>query len=440
MKIIKLLISITVVSFPLYIIRCGNISYCFSPVPFTLLEVLIITTFIFWLGYLAKNGEINPVRLYQRLKNPLLMPATLLLIAAGLSVLITPDLKGGLGIFKAYFVEPIMLFFVVLYTCRKEKDIRWVLTSLIFSGFWLSVLAIFQGIAGFNSFAPEEAAQGRSTAVYNSANALGLYLGPIVAISIGLLLETFDIKDKRLVTLNKKNFWILILSLLLNLSAIGLTKSTGSFIALVATLLFWFVFLLYSRVGDSVRQFIKKALVLSMVIFLISIIWFFLTISYFTPNERFTYPRKFTDTKTIRLCTWEGTKNLLLAKPFLGVGLDGFHDSYPKYRTCDSEYFQYPHNIFLNFWAETGLLGLIAFIWISVVYARHLFGVNKSQFLTGALLAGLVYIWFHGLVDVPYFKNDLASQFWLLAALSVSAGERQGMVSRVKLFLRSFLK
>ena len=138
MKIIKLLISITVVSLPLYIIRCGNVSYCFSPVPFTFLEVLIIATFIFWLGYLAKNGEINPVRLYQRLKNPLLMPAALLLIAAGLSVLITPDLKGGLGIFKAYFVEPIMLFFVVLYTCRKEKDIRWVLTSLIFSGFWLS--------------------------------------------------------------------------------------------------------------------------------------------------------------------------------------------------------------------------------------------------------------------------------------------------------------
>jgi hypothetical protein len=40
----------------------------------------------------------------------------------------------------------------------------------------------------------------------------------------------------------------------------------------------------------------------------------------------------------------------------------------------------------------------------------------------GVLLA-MVAILVHGLVDVPYFKNDLAFEFWLLAGLTL-AGRR----------------
>jgi O-antigen ligase len=84
----------------------------------------------------------------------------------------------------------------------------------------------------------------------------------------------------------------------------------------------------------------------------------------------------------------------------------------------------YPHNIFLNFWVELGLLGMMLFTWIIGRYlycAIKLFGAKKekneaSRFIVLGLGAAMIAILVHGLVDVPYFKNDLAVFFWLLIA------------------------
>ena len=50
-----------------------------------------------------------------------------------------------------------------------------------------------------------------------------------------------------------------------------------------------------------------------------------------------------------------------------------------------------------------------------------------SQFndkaLSLGLIGALVYIYIHGLVDVPFFKNDLSILFWILLAI-VSAGHK----------------
>ncbi|MCA9389730.1 MAG: hypothetical protein KC585_03955, partial [Candidatus Magasanikbacteria bacterium] len=84
---------------------------------------------------------------------------------------------------------------------------------------------------------------------------------------------------------------------------------------------------------------------------------------------------------------------------------------------------QYPHNIILNFWVETGLAGLLAFFWIVFAWLK------KKE----AMLLPLVALLIHGLVDVPYFKNDLAIVFFLVLALcaitqSASLRTSQGQV------------
>jgi len=83
------------------------------------------------------------------------------------------------------------------------------------------------------------------------------------------------------------------------------------------------------------------------------------------------------------------------------------------------EIYLYPHNIVLNFWSELGFLGLLLFLWIALKYLWLVF-INyfkkRDGFTLGLCLAMLV-ILIHGLVDVPYFKNDLAAMFWLFIAM-----------------------
>lgn len=88
------------------------------------------------------------------------------------------------------------------------------------------------------------------------------------------------------------------------------------------------------------------------------------------------------------------------------------------------EVYMYPHNIILNFWSELGLLGMLAFVWLIAralylglkMYYSMVSG-DPSKWLLIATISALVTTIIHGLVDVPYFKNDLAILFWLLIGL-----------------------
>jgi O-antigen ligase len=106
-----------------------------------------------------------------------------------------------------------------------------------------------------------------------------------------------------------------------------------------------------------------------------------------------------------------------------GAGLSGFATAIgPYWNPTNIDRYTYPHNIVLNFWTETGLLGVFAFGWILVtgfVYAWRGWRQAASEWRAihlGVLLA-LVAVVVHGLVDVPYWKNDLSLEFWALLSL-----------------------
>ncbi|MBI2459214.1 MAG: O-antigen ligase family protein [Parcubacteria group bacterium] len=103
-----------------------------------------------------------------------------------------------------------------------------------------------------------------------------------------------------------------------------------------------------------------------------------------------------------------------------------FNHEYKKKFWQPLEIYLYPHNIILNFWSELGLAGMLLFIWIIFKYFYlgifnfqfsifNEFSMNK--FLIIGLISAMIAIIIHGLVDVPYFKNDLAVMFWLLVAM-----------------------
>src|SRR5438445_804458 len=95
---------------------------------------------------------------------------------------------------------------------------------------------------------------------------------------------------------------------------------------------------------------------------------------------------------------------MLAHRPIFGSGLSGFASAINPYRNGYAELQIYPHNILLNFWAETGILGLVAFGWLMV-----------KTFI--ATLAG----WIHGSSGWrPYQLGVLLFVGWGLVNLVVS--------------------
>jgi O-antigen ligase len=91
----------------------------------------------------------------------------------------------------------------------------------------------------------------------------------------------------------------------------------------------------------------------------------------------------------------------------------------------------YPHNIFLNFWSELGILGALLFCWIIAKFlwqSSRFFWTQKDnpeRYIALGLMTSMIVIVIHGLVDVPYFKNDLSVLFWISIALIGSLNLKQ---------------
>jgi O-antigen ligase len=117
---------------------------------------------------------------------------------------------------------------------------------------------------------------------------------------------------------------------------------------------------------------------------------------------------------------------MLAQRPILGAGIDGFATRVAPFRPGTQEVEIYPHDIWLTTWSEVGLLGLVVFavlvfllLWRGV---RALPYTNEDfkPVLWGAVGALILFV-VHGLFDSPYWKNDLAVEFWMIAALEAVA-------------------
>lgn len=422
------LLCLTLLLAPLYVVRflipLGSLV-----LPTTLLEVLIWLTVISWL--VGKTGEwrklntppATDILVYLRNYGPVLA----FLLAGVASILVSPDKRGALGIFKAYLLEPILIYVIIKDVVKRDHDSLFIiLDSLFFSGLWLALLAIIQGLFGGLVITPAEMLENRAHGVYNTANALGLYLGPLAVILAGQLLSA---------DLARRNAIVKGLALAAAVLAVILSRSTGGMLALavsLALLLVWWWGREEGRegslLGRGLQKIAPKIATLPWLLLIFWVIFALAAVPSLAPQASSPLERITNDTTVIRLCLWQGTMDLLKSRPIFGAGLSGFKEIYANFRTCDVELLEYPHNIFFNFWTELGLLGLLVFLWLGSRWLKQAFSevvssespmIHHSQFtiLKASFGFALIYWLVHGLVDVPYFKNDLALEFWVLLAL-----------------------
>lgn len=365
-------------------------------IPTTLLEIMLMIIFINWI-LKFKNNILTKIKYFYKQNKLFFYFLIIFLISTTIAVFLSLNTKSALGEWKAFYIEPIIFFIILITSIKTKKELENLFFALVLSGLITSILAIYQYFTGFlvpYSFWENQNTY-RVTAWYGFPNAVGHFLAPIFPISIYLLISNF-----------KNNQFKLIVSLLfipLSILAVYFAKSTGAIIGILATL---FLLLLYYK---KTRLFTIIFSVISLVIFI------------FIPmNNPIKQEILFQDRSgQIRLNMWTETWNFIKTEPISGAGLVSYKEKmipfHGQVNGENIEIFHHPHNIFLTMWVNLGIFGLISFIIINLYcFYKSFKEKNILNFFAFAILSCFLVM---GLVDSPYIKNDLAFFYWFTLSL-----------------------
>lgn len=383
---------------PTYLIR-----FHLGPLPSTLLEVMILILFSVWLIQQRHTAFPTLQRLYRQHRS-LFIAVDLFLLAATISIFTAVSLRPALGEWRAFYIEPFLVFLMLVTTVKTKKGLHTILYALIFSGFVTSLLAIYQHFTGWMvpySFWANRSTY-RVTAWYGFPNGVGLFLAPLIPIAIYLTKEQWKKTTRRTYLLTAT----LLLFIPAALFAIWYAKTTGAIVGLVTgiglLLIIW-----------------KKTRYYTLAFGIIGIIGII-----FMPDNALKKELLFRDPSgSRRLDMWAETTEYLRQHPLAGTGIASYEEKIAPYRIDRRiEVFHHPHNLLLTMWVNLGLLGLIGFLLILVWFYRVGFQSLKYPsplpiFILGAMTAYLT----TGLVDSPYIKNDLSLLFWLFPAVLLIA-------------------
>jgi len=383
----------TVACMPRYGVR-----YRSGPGPTTLLEDLILITIGLYIAGRLQGRDWRPAR------TSLEIPIVLLLVAGLVGIAISPDHVGAVGIYRAYFIEPIALFYVAVDLLKTPSDFRVVLLGLAIGATVFALMNLGAWVAALATHSPIHSGDAPE-ALYTSPNAVAMFLEPPLAIAAGFALYSDEQRNRRIAA---ACLVVLFVALLATLSRAGWL--TLAVLALVA------VITMPNRRVKAVL--LGGAVIGGFAVAQIPIVHERLA-RQLDPNYNF-------NTFEGRVQIWSDTLHMLRDHPIVGAGLRAYSQVMGPYVTGNRIPELYPHNVYLAMWAELGLLGLAAFVaLLAMLLWRGWRAFYRAKGLARPLLwgtsAAFVAIAVHGGFDTPYYKNDLSVEFWILAALELAA-------------------
>ncbi|OGW71623.1 MAG: hypothetical protein A2047_00370 [Omnitrophica bacterium GWA2_41_15] len=228
----------------------------------------------------------------------------------------------------------------------------------------------------------------RAIGTFPSPNILGGYL--LMAFFLSLAILKNQVSHKR---------WFFAPPLII--IALMLTKSLGVWISFIAIFIILFFIPYNALKKHKVLLIISFACIAITMPFIILGRW-----------DRITDLGNHHNSITMRFNYWKTAMAIIKDHPFIGIGPGNFQQMFLNYYELGwGTGTKYAHNIFLQLWLETGILGFISIFYLIIAFITK--NALKSSYV---FLAALIFF-LHNLIDIIYFIPEAGLIWWAIMGL-----------------------
>ena len=316
--------------------------------------------------------------------NVLNLPLQFLTIAIFISALFSQYPALSFIAFVGKYLKVVFLYFTIIEAFNSQRPIGIFLKVFMFSAFLTASFGVIQHFTGFNYSNGYFIGGDRINSFFGTANGLGAYLLPVIAIVTHFLFRAINCRQYRILTCALSFFLVLLLVCL----CWSYSRS-----AWIGYLVILFVTALLDR----------RKLLFVGAFFLIFVLIFLPSLN----NARHLQLTNDHDAEVIqkagmfqkmgaflkqgplcsvndlleqggsgRLAFWKKAVSIIRLSPVYGTGLNTYTRMIK--RDPDRRTWWYAHNSYLQMAAETGLLGLACFLWMVFVLLRYGFNSRKQ--------------------------------------------------------------
>ncbi|MBP3916756.1 O-antigen ligase family protein [Clostridium sp.] len=336
----------------------------------------------------------------------------LLFIYSVFSSIVNKDLLSLLSSFVLFLYFALNVFSQNYFV--KMSRINIVIKYIVY----LSVIAAIGGVIEKIVFILIGMPQHRVFSFFGNPNMAGAWFGNII-----LMIFYLKCIDK-----GRKDYIIYNLSIVLVIVALLLTESTGAFIALVGSIVIYYIL--------KEKKDIKGLIAISITVGLSSILFFIVQnkVANTTPIG------ELVTSFNSRYRIWIGAINMVLKKPITGWGMLGMmqhgsnfvYSDEPNLHNKIITFLIHPHNLWLTFLVTLGVIGLLIYLYIKFnlykdmikLYKRH----NKMLPLIAAINTMVI---IQGIVDCTLYAPQLGIIFVFIGTITYNMANNK-MIRKVR--------
>lgn len=344
--------------------------------------IYTLTLICFLVIWIIKKRRLQEIQTIGTLKLPLIAFCMALVI----STLFSTNKINSLYTLCNYLAGMLLMLTVASLNARHKT---YLIKVLIYSGLIISLLAINQYFFSLadtlkycsthnivNQFKIDYLTQKRAFYPFVTPNMLGGYFSmliPLCFISQGLT-------------------WLALVLLF----GLLLTKSLGAFLSLFLGVIIF----------SSLQGRIRKRLILFLLSLLLVMGMVFILRS--STQKQHMQPNFST---SMRFNYWHDTLKIIKSNFWTGKGIGNFNLAQTRYS----------HNSYLQIWAETGILGIIAFLWLILEFFKAGLAalkkeVNKDRILIAAISSSAIFL-IHNFIDFTFFTPEISLLWWAVLGL-----------------------